>query len=182
MRAQDPIHLSFCGPVDSHGASRLADALNSAVNRGAQHVYLTLSSPGGYVADGVFLYNHIRGLPLAVDMHNIGSVSSIAVVVFLAARRRYAARHAAFLIHPTTVAAGHASLAPAPLRSALDTAIAEDRRTEEILRAHTRLPEELIEARRHGDVFLSADEAIRYGLCDDVREFALPSGRQILHI
>lgn len=109
-------------------------------------------------------------------------VSSIAVVVFLASRHRNVSRHAAFLIHPTTVAATNASLAPAPLKSALDTALAEDMCTEEILRAHARLPEELLTARRHRDVFLSASEAIRYGLADTVREFALPKGSQIFQI
>lgn len=182
LRAHGPTHLSFCGPIDSHGASRIADALNTAVNKGADEVYLTLSSPGGYVADGIFLYNHIRALPLAVHMHNVGSVSSIAVVVFLAARHRYASQHAAFLIHPTSVQASNASLAPEPLKSALDTAIAEDMRTEEILRAHARLPEELLAARRHRDLFLSAAEAIRYGLADELREFALPKGSTIFQI
>jgi ATP-dependent protease ClpP protease subunit len=182
LSARKQTHLSFCGPIDSHGASRIADALNTAVNKGVDDVYLTMSSPGGYVADGIFLYNHIRALPLDVHMHNVGSVSSIAVVVFLAGRHRNVSQHAAFLIHPTTVAANNASLAPAPLKSALDTALAEDIRTEEILRAHARLPEELLAARRHRDVFLSASEAIRYGLADTVREFALPKGSQIFQI
>jgi ATP-dependent protease ClpP protease subunit len=182
VHAANATHLSFCGAIDPQGAARLADALNAAVNKGVEEVYLTMSSPGGYVADGIFLYNHIRALPLAVHMHNIGSISSIAVAVFLAAKHRYASRHAAFLIHPTTVQASNASLAPAPLRSALDTAIAEDARTEEILRAHARLPEEMLAARRHRDVFLGADDAVRYGLADAVREFALPKGRAIYQI
>jgi hypothetical protein len=37
----------------------------------------------------MFLYNHIRGLPLRVVAHNTGSVTSIAVAVFLAAEERY---------------------------------------------------------------------------------------------
>jgi ATP-dependent protease ClpP protease subunit len=45
----------------------------------------------------VFLYNFIRGLPIKVIMHNLGSISSIAASVFVAADERYCSPHAVFI-------------------------------------------------------------------------------------
>ena len=57
-------YLGFCGLIDSNGATRLATTINTAVNEGYDSVHLCFSSPGGYVGDGIFLYHHIRSLPI----------------------------------------------------------------------------------------------------------------------
>jgi ATP-dependent Clp protease, protease subunit len=57
-------YFGFTGLLDSNGATRIAAAFNQAVNNSCDEVYLCLSSLGGYVADGIYLYNHIRGLQL----------------------------------------------------------------------------------------------------------------------
>src|SRR5579863_2414686 len=87
-------YLGFAGAIDTAGTARLAAALSNAVNNGCDEAHLCLSLLGGYVADGIYLYNHIRSLPVKVVAHNVGSVSSIAVTVFLAARERYCSSHA----------------------------------------------------------------------------------------
>ena len=96
-------YFGFTGMIEPDGVGRLAGALNSAVNSGVEEVHLAFSSNGGYVADGIYLDNHIRALPLRVAIYNTGSVSSIAVAVFLGAEERYCSQHAMFMIHPTTM-------------------------------------------------------------------------------
>ena len=95
--------FGFTGMIEPSGVGRIAGALNSAVNGGAATVHLSFSSNGGYVADGIYLHNHIRALPLHLVIYNTGSVGSIAVSVFLAAHERYCSQHAMFMIHPTTM-------------------------------------------------------------------------------
>src|SRR5579875_1488936 len=95
--------LGYTGPIDSDGVARIAGALNESVNDHFDEVQLSFSSLGGYVADGIYLYNHIRGLPINVVIHNTGSVSSIAVAVFVAGAERYCSPHAMFMIHPTVM-------------------------------------------------------------------------------
>ena len=81
-------YLGYTGQIDSDGVGRVAAALNRAVNARFDEVQLCFSSLGGYVSDGIYLYNHIRGLPINTVVHNIGSVSSIAVAVFVAGHER----------------------------------------------------------------------------------------------
>jgi ATP-dependent protease ClpP protease subunit len=174
-------YLGYAGGIDSAGVTRIAAALNAAVNSGCDEVCLCLTSMGGYVADGIFLYNHIRSLPLKVAMHNSGSVSSIAVAVFLAAAERYCSAHAMFMIHPTVIPSQE-GMGAERLQSALNAALADDARTENILRERASIPEGLLIERRTRDIHISPEQATAYGIVHGVREFALPRGEQIVQI
>lgn len=174
-------YLGFAGAIDSAGTARLAAALSNAVNTGCDEAHLCLSSLGGYVADGIYLYNHIRSLPIKVVAHNVGSVSSIAVTVFLAARERYCSSHAMFMIHPTVISSQN-GMGAEHLQSALDAALADDRRTENILRECTRIPTRILAERLTKDVHITPAQAAEYGIVHRVREFMLPPHSQFIQV
>src|SRR5436309_14712848 len=96
-------YFGYCGLIDSAGVTRLCQALNSAVNGGFDRIYLCITSNGGYVGDGVYLYNHILGLPRPVTIHNTGTVASIATTLFVAGERRLCSPNAIFMMHPVAV-------------------------------------------------------------------------------
>lgn len=174
-------YLGFTGLLESENAARIAAAFNTAVNNALEEVHLCFSSLGGYVADGIYLYNHIRSLPIKVIAHNVGSVSSIAVAVFVAAEERYCSKHSMFLIHPTSMPS-QAGMTAERLQSGLDAALADDQRTESILRERTALPDALLNARRAKDVHITPKIASQHGLVHGIREFSLPKGNQIFQI
>ena len=174
-------YLGYTGPIDSEGVGRIASAINNAVNNSSDEVHLCFSSLGGYVSDGIFLYNHIRGLPLNVVIHNVGSVSSIAVAVFVAAHERYCSPYAMFMIHPT-VMPSQEGMTSERLQSSLNAALADDTRTENILRERAAIPEEILVARRFKDVYITPKEAVIYGLVHAVKEFSLPKGNKIIQV
>ena len=171
----------YTGPIDSDGVRRVAAALNRAVSNNCDEVQISMSSYGGFVSDGIYLYNHIRGLPIRTIMHNTGSVTSIAVTVFVAADERYCSPHGMFMIHPTIVSSPE-GMSAQRLQSSLDSALADDARTENILRQRASIPEELLTARRFRDVYITPREAVIYGLVHGVKEFALPKGHEIVQI
>lgn len=173
--------FGFTGMIEPGGVGRIAGALNAAVNAGVDTVHMSFSSNGGYVADGVFLHNHIRALPLHLVIYNTGSVSSIAVAVFLAAAERYCSSHAMFMIHPTTMGSAE-GMSARRLQSTLDAALADDDRTDNILRQYSSIPDDVLAARRYSEVHISPRQAVEFGLVQGVREFALPKGQQIVQI
>jgi ATP-dependent Clp protease, protease subunit len=181
VQEQQPIrscYLAYTGGIDAAGVTRIAAALNSAMSEGCSEVHLSFNSLGGYVADGIYLYNHIRSLPVDVVIYNCGSVSSIAVAVFLAAQQRYCSSHAMFMIHPTVIPSSE-GMGAERLRSALNAALADDMRTENILRQRANIPERLLVARRARDIHINPEKAAEYGIVHGVREFALPPGEKI---
>lgn len=174
-------YYGFTGMIEPQNAAKIAAAINYAVNSNFDEVYLCFSSLGGYVADGIFLYNHIRSMPIAVTIHNTGSVSSIAVAIFVGAETRFCSPHAMFMIHPTAFPTGE-DMTSIRAQAVLDAALADDLRTENILRERADIPDELLTARRSRDVHISPQHALDYGLVHGVREFALPRGNQIIQI
>src|SRR5689334_23025340 len=122
-------YYGFTGLIDPNGVTRLCQAINIAANNNFDCIYLCLSSPGGFVGDGIYLYNHIRALPVPMVIHATGTVASIATSVFVAAATRYCSAHAMFMMHPTTVGPFNDRVAWERLQSALDSAVADDERT-----------------------------------------------------
>jgi len=174
-------YYGFTGMIDDNGVTRLAAAFNQAVNERCDEVHICLSSLGGYVHSGIYLYNHIRGLPLKVIAYNGGSVASIAVAVFLAAEERYSSMHGVFMIHPTAIPP-QAGMTASLLQSTLHSALADEERTESILRERSSVPEAILADRRAKDVYIRPDEALSYGLISAVREFTVPQGNQIFQV
>lgn len=179
--AVTPAYFGFTGVIEPGGVSRIAGALNAAVNSGVAEVHLAFSSNGGYVADGIYLHNHIRALPLRLAIYNTGSVGSIAVSAFLAAAERYCSQHAMFMIHPTTMGSAE-GMSARRLQSTLDAALADDDRTDNILRKYSAIPEDVLANRRHSEVHIAPRQAVEFGLVQAVREFTLPQGQQIVQI
>jgi ATP-dependent Clp protease protease subunit len=175
-------YLGYCGVIDSAGVTRIAQAINAAVNQQYDNVHMCFSSIGGYVGDGVYLYHHIRSLPIPVTMHNIGTVSSIATTLFVAGEKRLCSPNAIFMMHPVAVGAPTQQLSSAPLVMALEAALADEERTERILRERTKMPDEMLTGRRQRDVYITAQQALECSLVHEIADFSLPPGNQIFQI
>jgi ATP-dependent protease ClpP protease subunit len=174
-------YIGCCGPIDSQGVTRVAAALNTAVNERYDRIYLCLTSLGGYVGDGIYLYHHIRSLPVEVWTHNTGSVSSIATIIFVADGRRLRSPHSTFMMHPIMKSTDR-GLASEMLQAALASSLKDEARTESILRERTVIPKEVLAGRRVKEVYFSAVEALDYGMVYEIADFALPPGNQIFQV
>ena len=96
-------YISYYDAISEPKARALMQACTQAIDQTKpSRLYFLFSSSGGSVDAGITLYNFLRALPIPVIMHNVGSIESIANVVFLAADERYATPHATFLLHGIT--------------------------------------------------------------------------------
>ncbi len=174
-------YYGFAGVIEPGSATRIASAFNIAVNNGYDEIYLCFSSTGGYVADGIYLYNHITSLPIKTTMHNTGTVASIATAVYVAASERCCSEHGIFMMHPTEMPQQN-NMRSETLQSLLDAALADDQRTENILRQRTSIPRDVLTARRFKEVHITPEKAVEFGLTHTVCDFTLPKGNEILQI
>ena len=91
----------FCGPITPKSYENLRNLVLSAFCQGgAEKITVMLSSEGGDLNSGFSAYNFFRGLPVPVKMVNVGTVESIAVLIYLASDERIALESSRFLIHP----------------------------------------------------------------------------------
>jgi len=93
-------YVNFCSEIQEKSVNALMGACSEIVSKKlAKGIYLMFSSVGGSVEHGITLYNFLRSLPCRLVIHNIGSVQSVATVIFHAADERYAVPHSTFMFH-----------------------------------------------------------------------------------
>lgn len=97
---QKTIYINYFDGIDPLRVKFVMAMLAEIVTKEKPDVlYFLFSSGGGSVDAGIVLYNFLKGLPVKIIMHNTGVINSIANVIFLAGKERYAAKHSSFLFH-----------------------------------------------------------------------------------
>jgi ATP-dependent Clp protease protease subunit len=173
--------FTLSGDVNSDMVHRLFEAVASMTEDGIDTAHVLLQSNGGYVSDGLCLYNFMANSPVKFVMYNAGAVASIAVVVYLAGSRRYASETARFMIHKS-----HATASPGSRPDALNIIVeglrADDARTETILRKEIELTPEQWSVHQYGDLHMTARDAKVARMIHEVTDFAPPKGAILRNI
>jgi ATP-dependent Clp protease protease subunit len=175
------IYATLAGRIDDTVVQRVFNQMASAISNGAKRFHLMLQSTGGIINDGIALYNYLRGLPIELITYNCGTVQSIAVSIFLAAQKRKASRSATFMIHKATFYVSSPTTSM-QLSAATQSLKVDDDRIERILKEYIRMPEEKWDAHRFIDIFITAEEALQYGLIDEIADFTPPPGAKLINI
>jgi ATP-dependent Clp protease protease subunit len=174
-------YYTLSGDVNSHMVQRVFEAAAEMSADGVTTAHLLLQSHGGFISDGICIYNFLANLPVRFVTYNAGAVASIAVTVFLAGQRRHASPTARFMLHKS-----HASppggAGPDTLQIIAEGLKADDRRTESILRRFVRLSDAQWSVHAHSDLHLTAETALQAGLIDSIASFSPPPGARIVGI
>ena len=138
-------------------------------------ISLYINSPGGIVTAGLAIYDTMQFIKPDVSTICIGQAASMAAVLLAAgaAGKRYALPHARILIHqPMGGAQGQAVDIDIQAKEILRI---KDK-LNQILRKHTGQEVEKLERDTDRDYFMSAEEAVTYGILDrvitDAKSFA----------
>ncbi len=161
--------IVFIGsPIDDHVANLvIAQLLFLEAEDPEKDIYLYINSPGGVISSGLAIYDTMQYVKPDVTTICVGMAASMAAVLLAAGTKgkRFALPHSRIMIHqPMGGVEGQA----------IDIAIhaREIMRMRqiinEILSKHTGQPVEKIEKDTDRNFFMSAEEAKKYGLIDDV--------------
>jgi ATP-dependent Clp protease, protease subunit len=130
-------------------------------------VYFYINSPGGIVTAGMALYDVMQFISCPVSTICLGQAASMGAVLLAAGAKgkRMALPHSRILIHqPLGGTSGQATDIQIQAKEIMRT-----RETlNEILCRHTGQTMEVIRRDTERDFFLSAEEAVKYGLIDQV--------------
>jgi ATP-dependent Clp protease protease subunit len=175
---QDRIIFIGAHPYTGHGAEAIDDFLANYII--AQMLYLQMAdpkkdihvyinSPGGSVTAGLAIYDTMQFLTCNVNTYCIGLAASMGAVLLCAGTKgkRYALPNADIMIHQVLGGAqGPASDVEIRVRYMLRL----KQRLNGIIAKHTGKPIEQVEKDTDRDYFMTADEAKKYGLVDEVVE------------
>jgi ATP-dependent Clp protease protease subunit len=161
--------IIFLGyPIDSHVANIVtAQMLFLAMENKKLDINLYLKTPGGYISDGLAIYDTMQYVECDVSTVCIGQVASMGAVLLAAGTKgkRYALPNSRIMIHqPSGGFEGQAS----DISRQANEIIALKKKLNEILAENTGQAFEKVEKDSDRDYFMSPQEAKKYGLIDDV--------------
>jgi ATP-dependent Clp protease protease subunit len=161
--------IVFVGsPIDDDIANVIiAQLLFLQAEDANKDAYMYINSPGGVVTAGLAIYDTMQYLKMPISTICLGQAASFGAMLLAAGEKgkRFALPNARIMIHQ-------------PLGGAQGQATDIEIQTQEILRIkkllnqilalHTGQPLAKIEKDSDRDFFMSADEAVKYGIIDEV--------------
>src|SRR5262245_26964447 len=166
------IHL-LTGDIDeSECEDAIRFILEANLNNGHDHLTMVVNSPGGYVNAGFSLIDVMTGSKTELRTVGLGILASMGLLIFIAGNKGRRS------LTPNTMVMSHQW---SGLRWGKEHELVASQRGDDLLtgmifrhyKRHTGLKDR--EIRKYllppSDVWLSAKEAKRRGLCDEVKEF-----------
>lgn len=132
-------------------------------------INLYINSPGGSVTAGMAIYDTMQYIKCDVSTICMGMAASMGAFLLSGGTKgkRMALPNAEIMIHqPSGGAKGQAT----DIKIVADHILRTKRKLNEILAANTGQPLEVIEVDTERDNYMSAEEAVKYGLIDSVIE------------
>lgn len=132
-------------------------------------INLYINSPGGVITSGMAIYDTMNFLKCDVSTTCIGLAASMGAFLLCAGTKgkRFATPNAEIMIHQPAVRGGIGGQAT-DIKIHADHIIRTKQKLNRIMAERTGQPLEVIEADTERDNFMSADEALKYGLIDQV--------------
>ena len=163
--------IIFLGsPIDETIANGvIAQMLYLQMEDPKKDILLYINSPGGVVTGGMAIYDTMNFLQCDVATYCIGMAASMATVLLAAGTKgkRFALPNSRVMIHQPT---GGASGQTADIAIQAKEIIRWRRTINEIIARHTGKSADQIEKDSDRDYYMSAQEALAYGIVDKVFE------------
>ena len=163
--------IIFIGtPINDFVANAvIAQMLFLQMEDAKKDISLYINSPGGSVTDGMAIYDTMNFLQCDVVTYCVGQAASMATLLLAAGTegKRYALPNSRVMMHqPMGGATGQA----ADITIAAREIVRWRERMNELIASHTKKTAEEIAADSDRDFYLTAQEALEYGIVDKVIE------------
>ena len=162
--------IFLVGPVEDYMANLVvAQLLFLESENPDKDIYIYINSPGGSASSGMAIYDTMQFVKPDVSTLCVGMAASMGALILTggAKGKRHALPNSRMMIHqPHGGAQGQASDIEIQAKEIVKT----KRRLNEILANHTSQPYDVIARDTDRDNFMSAEEAVKYGLIDSVIE------------
>ena len=155
--------ILLTGGIDDNQARRVCERLLALSSESADPILLVLSSPGGHVESGDMIHDMIKFVPAPVKVLGTGWVASAGALIYSAAKKenRFASPNTRFLLHePRGGVGGQAS----DVQIQANEIIKMRERLNKIFAAATGKALKKIQEDTDRDFWMSAEEAVKYGL------------------
>lgn len=161
--------LYLVGEIDQRMAMDFVTAMSVLADE-ERDVEIIINSPGGEVSAGLVIYDIIQSYKNRITMYCTGLAASMGAIIFAGGQkgRRFILPHSKVMIHEPLIAGGMGGSATTIEKTA-QTILETKSVLSKILSHHTGKTVEQINEATVFDNYMSAEEAIKFGICDDIR-------------
>ena len=162
--------IMFSGPIEDEMANSIvAQLLFLDAQDSTKDIYLYINSPGGVVTSGMAIYDTMNFIKSDVQTIVIGMAASMASVLVSSGTKgkRFGLPHSQVLIHQPS---GGAQGQQTEIEIAATEILKTRKMINEILAKNSGQPIEKINRDTERDHYLTAQEAVDYGLLDGIME------------
>ena len=137
-----------------------------------KEIYLYINSPGGSITAGMAIYDTINYIKCPVSTICIGMAASMGAVLLASGTKgkRYATPNSEILIHQPLIMGGGIQGQTTEIKIHADHMVKTREKLNKILSERTGQPLEVINKDTERDNYMTAEEALKYGLIDGIME------------
>lgn len=161
--------LFLFGEIDQNLVFSFTMQMLSLMEDEQSEINIYINSPGGEVNSGLAIYDLIQSCKTPINMYCIGMAESMGALIFAGGQkgRRFILPHSKVMIHEPLIPNGVGGSASS-IKSTADSILQMRELLNGILAEHSgKTLDEINKATDH-DNFMTAEEAIAFGLCDEV--------------
>lgn len=154
--------------IDDHVANLvIAQMLFLQMEDAKKDIHIYINSPGGSVTAGLAIYDTMQFVTCDVTTYCMGLAASMGAVLLCAGTKgkRYALPNSDIMIHQVS---GGAQGQASDVERQVEFMFKLKKRLNHILSHHTGKPVEAVEKDADRDYYMTAEEALAYGLVDEV--------------
>ena len=137
-----------------------------------KEIYLYINSPGGSITAGMAIYDTINYIKCPVSTICIGMAASMGAVLLASGTKgkRYATPNSEILIHQPLIMGGGIQGQTTEIKIHADHMVKTREKLNRILSEKTGQPLDVINRDTERDNYMTAEEALKYGLIDGIME------------
>jgi ATP-dependent Clp protease protease subunit len=180
IQLPEEIYATLAGTIDQSSIQRILNSFSTASLNNVKKAHILLQCSGGGIGEGICLYNFFKTAPMDIVIYNGGTIASIGVIAYLGAKNRKASRNSMFMIHRTQTTTQSATTQT--IKAFAESAVLFDRNTEGILREHIHMSEDKWAHFNHNDLWFSAEDAVKFGIAEEIADFSPPNGTKLYNI
>ena len=137
-----------------------------------KEISLYINSPGGSITDGMRIIDTMNYISCPVSTICVGMAASMGAVLLASGEKgkRYATPNAEILIHQPLIAGGGLSGQTTEIKIHADHMVKTREKLNKLLSERTGQPLEIIDRDTERDNYMTAEEALKYGLIDGIMD------------
>ncbi len=166
--------IFLVGEVNDAMADSFVAELIHLVSKG-KPIDIYINSPGGSVSAGLVIYDIIQAYSeqIEINLYCTGTAASMAAIILAGGKKghRFILPHSKVMIHEPLIAGGLGGSATT-IKKTSDSILETKSIISGILSKHTGKGIKQIDKAISYDNYMNAEEAIRFGICDEIRNIA----------